>query len=87
MKDEVLETKINEISKNAKRLTLKGSYHESIEEYQKGLALLGDEVMKSKYAVMLFSGIGEAYFLEKKWENALEYYGFAVQSDGGLVNP
>lgn len=85
--DEVFLQKISDLSKNAKRLTLKGNYQESIKEYQKGLDLLGEQVMKSKYAVMFFSGIGEAYFLEKQWEDALEYYGYAVKSEGGLGEP
>jgi len=87
MKDKILIQKISDISKNAKRLTLKGNYQASIKEYQKGLDILGEQAMKSKYAVMLFSGIGEAFFLEKKWEDALAYYGYAVKSEGGLGEP
>lgn len=87
MQNEMFTQKISDILKKAKQLTLKGNYHASITEYQKGLALLGEQPMKSKYAVMIFSGIGEAYFLQKKWEDALEYYGYAVKSDGGLGEP
>lgn len=87
MTDKELFLTVKDISKKAKHLTLKGKFKTSIEEYKKGVALLGEPVMESKYAVMLFSGIGEAYFLQKKWEEALEYYGYAVKSKGGLGEP
>jgi tetratricopeptide (TPR) repeat protein len=87
MKDELLASKISDLTKKAKELMFNGNYQTSIEKYQEGLSLLGNRVMGSKYAVMLFSGIGEIYFLDKKWENALEYYGYAVNSEGGLGEP
>ncbi|MFN8345210.1 MAG: tetratricopeptide repeat protein [Spirosomataceae bacterium] len=87
MKEEELAEKIGSISKKAKSLTLHGKFKESIAEYQQAIALLGEKVKSSKYAVMLFCGIGEAYFLQKKWSEALDYYGKAVSSEGGLGEP
>ena len=87
MKEDELAEKIGSISKKAKGLTLTGKFQESIAEYRKGIALLGEKVQSSKYAVMLFCGVGEAYFLQKKWPEALEYYGKAVSSEGGLGEP
>lgn len=87
MKEKELSEKIGSISKKAKSLTLTGKFKESIAEYQKGIALLGADVMQSKYAVMLFCGVGEAYFLQKEWKEALDYYGKAVASEGGLGEP
>lgn len=87
MKEGELADKIGSIAKKAKSLTLTGKFKESIAEYQKGIALLGEKIMSSKYAVMLFCGIGEAYFLQKEWQEALDYYGKAVSSEGGLGEP
>ncbi|WP_019498219.1 tetratricopeptide repeat protein [Pseudanabaena sp. PCC 6802] len=87
MKNELLSQKIVDFTQKAKALMLNGNYQASINKYKEALDLLGEKAMNSKYAVMLFSGIGEIYFLQKKWEDALEYYGYAVNSDGGLGEP
>ena len=87
MKKSELVSKITEISRKAKGLAFAEKYAASIEEYKKGIELIGEKIMESKYAVMLYSGIGEAYYLQKKWEEALEYYGHAVMSEGGLGEP
>lgn len=78
---------IDKITKSAKHLALSGKFDASIEEYEKALALLGESPKESKFAVMIYSGIGETYFLQEKWEDALTYYGNAVMSKGGLGEP
>ncbi len=87
MKDETLSDQISAISKKAKHLALKGNYVDAIDEYQKGIDLVGPNIMQSKYAVMLFCGIGEIYFLQRQWNDALQYFGKAIQSEGGLGEP
>lgn len=87
MNNKLLSKKISDITKKAQELAFNGNHQASIDKYKEGLNLLGEQVMSSKYAVMLFSGIGEIFFLEKNWENALEYYAYAVNSAGGLGEP
>lgn len=87
MNKKLLFKKISDITKKAEELAFNSNHQASIDKYKEGLDLLGEQVMSSKYAVMLFSGIGEIFFLEKNWENALEYYGYAVNSTNGLGEP
>jgi tetratricopeptide (TPR) repeat protein len=87
MKNDQLDSKIAEITRRAKNYSFDGKHQASIDEYHNALDLIGQNVKKSKHAVMLYSGIGEVYFLQQKWEEALEYYGNAVQSEGGLGEP
>jgi tetratricopeptide (TPR) repeat protein len=87
MIDKDITSRIDAITKQAKRLMLNGDFDASIEEYKKGLAMLSAPANQSRFAVMLYSGIGEAFYLQQKWADALAYYGNAVMSKGGLGEP
>lgn len=82
-----IDAQVAEIARKAKDYSFEGNFQATIEEYNKALDLIGENIKRSKHAVMLYSGIGEAYFLQNKWEDALEFYGNAVMSDGGLGEP
>ena len=83
---ELLNT-ISEISRKAKSFSIKGKFASAKEEYMRGLSLLKEPVHSSEYASMLFSGIGELYYLQHKWDEALVYFKESIQSEGGLGDP
>ena len=87
MDNKNLQKSIAEISRKAKSLSFKGLYEQAIDEYNKGLMLLDEPKHSSEFAVMLFAGIGETYYLQHSWNEALGYFKEAVQSEGGLGDP
>jgi tetratricopeptide (TPR) repeat protein len=48
---------------------------------------LDEPKTSSEFAVMLFAGIGEAYFLQSIWEQSYEYFSKALKSKGGSSDP
>ncbi len=87
MDQEQLLQAIKKISRAAKSYTLKGKFDLSVREYKKGLDLLDDPKYDSEFAVMLYAGIGEAFYLQQDWDRALDYYHDALRSEGGLGDP
>ncbi|HPU78953.1 hypothetical protein, partial [Accumulibacter sp.] len=64
MDDKDLQKTITGIARKAKSLALQGAFESAIAEYTQGLELLAEPKHASEYAVMLFSGIAEAYYLQ-----------------------
>ena len=87
MDDKDLQKTITGIARKAKSLALQGAFESAIAEYTQGLELLAEPKHASEYAVMLFSGIAEAYYLQGLWDDALKYFGEAIRSEGGLGDP
>ena len=87
MSDKKLLSEIIVATRKASRLKHKGDYTKSINEYKKGLEMLKDPIHESEYALMFFAGIGECYFLQRDYQNALVYYLESIKSHGGLGDP
>lgn len=87
MHDKDLLKIINETTRKATSLAFKRKFKESIAEYKRALSFLNEPILDSEFALMIFAGIGEVYFLQKDWLQALEYYGCAIRSNGGTGDP
>ena len=84
MTDAELLPQISRITYEAEGLRMHEKYQASVLRYADALTLLGENVKDSKYALMIYSGIGENYWLQQQHDQALYYYGLAVQSRNGL---
>jgi len=59
----------------------------AVTRYYDCLEMIPDPIYKSVYATQIFISLGERYFLEAQYADALQHYSEAVKCIDGLGNP
>jgi tetratricopeptide (TPR) repeat protein len=79
--------KLTSLSEKGDSLAEKGKYDKAIETYNTALELIPLPRENWDAATWLYAAVGDAYFLKKDWENALNCFMDAQKCPDGLGNP
>jgi tetratricopeptide (TPR) repeat protein len=64
-----------------------GDVNEAIEKYSKGLTLLPDPKNEWEASTYIYTALGDCYFIQKKYRDALTVFESAYNSPDGDENP
>lgn len=82
-----IHSQIVDLSKKGDDYFDAGNYEKAIEEYQKGIDLLPLPKNKWEAASWLYTAIGDAYFMQNKYEKSLDNFFEALNSYQSQSNP